>query len=628
MSNTNATKHSFQAEVKQVLDIVAHSIYKDRDIFLRELVSNASDALEKMRYTKLTEKEVFEPERELEITITPDEKAGTIEIADTGIGMTRDELVENLGTIAHSGTKAFLQKIKENGGGNENLIGQFGVGFFSAFMVADEVKFYTRSWKPEGESLCWTSDGNGEYTIETVDEALTRGSRLVVKLKDEYKDFSKKDKVKEVLERYSRYIAFPLNLAGEKLNTMQAIWLKSKSEVTEQEYKDFYKMHCHAWDEPLDWLHFSADAPLAINAILFFPTHNPEAMGFGRATPEVTLHCRKVLIDSEPKNLLPDWLRFMKGVVDSADLPLNISRETLQDSALIQKINRVLTKRVIKHLEEKAKKSPDDYAKFWKDFGNFLREGIATDEENRDILAPLFRCESSILDAGKLTSLPEYVERMKDSQKEIYYLVGANRESIEAGPYLEAFKSRGIEVLFLYDGTDDYVLNRLSTFKEKSIVSADAADIDLGDAPQTGTGEALPEDKMKSLCEWFQKVLGKEKVAECGAGARLVDSPAVALNQDKFMSASMRRVMRMMTRDSSGLSDTPVAVKVELNPRHTLIHQLDAMRDNNPELAQLVAEQIYDNTLVAAGLLENPRGMTKRIYTILEKLSGNTPAAK
>lgn len=619
MSNTNSTTHSFQAEVKQVLDIVAHSIYKDKDIFLRELVSNASDALEKLRYTQLTEKDVFEPTQELAVEVSTDEAAGTLTIADSGIGMTREELVENLGTIAHSGTKAFLEKVKESGGANENLIGQFGVGFFSVFMVADEVKFYTRTWHAEGESLCWTSDGNGSYTIEDASEALPRGSKLVIKLKADFKDFSKKDKVKEVLERYSKYIAFPLYLDGDKLNTMQALWLKNKSDVTEQEYKDFYKFQCHAWDEPQDWMHFAADAPLAINSILFFPTHNPEAMGFGRANPEVSLYCRKVLIDSEPKNLLPEWLRFMKGVVDSADIPLNISRETLQDSTIIQKLNRVLTKRVIKRLEERTKKKPEEFAKFWRDFGNYLREGIATDYENREALAPLFRCESSILDAGTLTSLPEYVERMKDSQKEIYYLVGANREAIESGPYLEAFKARGIEVLFLYDGADDYVMGQLGTFKEKSIVSADSADIALDDVPQTGTGEPLSEEKMKALCSWFADTLGKEKVAECAAGTRLVDSPAVALNPDKFMTATMRRMMKLMSKDA-GTPDKPVAVKIELNPRHPLVHKLETLRDTNPELAKLIAEQVLDNTLIAAGLLDNPRGMTQRIYELLGKL--------
>ncbi|MCR5183104.1 MAG: molecular chaperone HtpG [Opitutales bacterium] len=613
-----ATKHSFQAEVKQVLDIVAHSIYKDRDIFLRELVSNASDALEKLRYTQLTQKEIFQPDKALEISIVTDEAAGTLTIADSGIGMTRDELVENLGTVAHSGTKAFLKKIQESGGSNENLIGQFGVGFFSVFMVADSVKFYTHSWKSDAESLCWTSDGNGEYEIEEAPEQ-DRGSKLVIYLKDEYKDFAKKDTVKEVLERYSRFVAYPILLDGEKLNTMQAIWLKSKSDVSEQEYKDFYKMHCRAFDEPRDYLHFSADAPLAINAILYFPTYNPEQLGFGRSEPGVSLHCRKVLIDPSPKNLLPEWLRFAKGVVDSADLPLNISRETLQDSAIIQKLNRVLTKRAIKHLEEKAKKSPEQYESFWKDFGNYIREGIATDPENQEALAKLFRCESSLLEAGKLTSLSDYVSRMKDSQKEIYYLLGSCRDAIEKGPYLEAFKSRGIEVLFVYEGADDYVLSRLGRFADKTLVSADSADIDLSEVPLADTeGEALPEEEMKGLCDWFAETVGKEKIASCAAGSRLVNSPAVALNQDKFMSAQMMRMMRAMSKDAGNAPMTPV--KIELNPRHPLIHKLATARTASPDLAKLIAEQIFDNTLVAAGILENPRDMTARIYQLLEKL--------
>lgn len=619
MSDQKSEKHAFQAEVNQVLDIVAHSIYKDKDIFLREIVSNASDALEKLRFIQLTDKDIFEPERELAVDISVDEAAGTLTVTDSGVGMTRDELIENIGTIAHSGTKAFLKKLQESGGNGENLIGQFGIGFFSVFMVADEVKFYTRTRHVDGESLCWTSDGAESYTIETVDEALPRGSRLVLKLKDDFKDFSKKDRVKDVLSRYSKYIAFPLRLDGEKLNTMQALWLKNKNEVSEQEYKDFYKFQCHAWDEPQDWLHFSADAPLAINSILFFPTHNPELMGFGRADPEVSLYCRKVLIDPEPKNLLPGWLRFLKGVVDSADIPLNISRETLQDSTLIQKLNRVLTKRVIRHLKERAEKKPEDFAKFWRDFGLYLREGIATDSENRDALAPLFRCESSLLDAGTLTSLPDYVSRMKESQKEIYYLVGENRETVESGPYLEAFKARGIEVLFVYDGADDYVLSQLGSFQEKSIVSADSADIELPDVPQTGTGEPLPDDKMNALCSWFAETLGKEKVTSCTAGTRLVDSPAVALNPDKFMTATMRRMMKLMSRDTES-ADKPIAVKIELNPRHPLVHKLDTLRESNPDLAKLIAEQVLDNTLIAAGLLENPRGMTKRIYELLGKL--------
>ncbi len=609
--------HSFQAEVRQVLDIVVHSLYKDRDIFIRELVSNASDALEKLRHIQLTEKAVHQPDAALEISVTTDDQAGTLTIGDSGLGMTREELKENIGTIAHSGTKAFLQALKENGGANENLIGQFGVGFFSVFMVADEVRFYTRTWREEGESLCWKSDGSGTYTIEPAAEE-NRGSRIVIKLKEEFKEFATADRVKEVLNRYSKYVPVPLLLNGEKLNTVQAIWLKGKSEVTAEEYKEFYKFQCHAWDEPLDWLHFSADAPLAINALLYFPSSNLEKSGFGRMEAQVALHCRKVLIDDAPKGLLPDWLRFLKGVVDSADLPLNISRETMQDSALIQKLNRVLTKRVIKHLEDLAKKDAAAYEKFWKEFGLFIKEGIVTDFAHREGLAPLLRYASSATEEGKWTTLVEYADRMKPEQKEIYYLTGPDRATIESGPYLEAFKARGLEVLFLFEPADDFVMNHLGEFKEKKLVAADQADLDLGDAPE-GSGEALPEERLKGLCEWLKAELGEKKVSAVEAGKRLVDSPAVALNADKLMSATMRRMMQAM---GQGEAEAQPAVKLEINPRHGLIHQLDALRESNAPLAKLIAEQILDNSLLAAGLLDNPRSMTARIYQILESVAG------
>lgn len=609
--------HSFQAEVRQVLDIVVHSLYKDRDIFIRELVSNGSDALEKLRHIQLTEKAVHQPDIALEIAVSTDEQAGTLTIGDSGLGMTREELKENIGTIAHSGTKAFLQALKENGGANENLIGQFGVGFFSVFMVAEEVRFFTRTWREEGESLCWKSDGSGTYTIEPTEEE-NRGSRIVIKLKEEFKEFATAERVKEVLNRYSKYVPVPLLLNGEKLNTVQAIWLKGKSEVTAEEYKEFYKFQCHAWDEPLDWLHFSADAPLAINALLYFPSSNLEKSGFGRMEAQVALHCRKVLIDDAPKGLLPDWLRFLKGVVDSADLPLNISRETMQDSALIQKLNRVLTKRVIKHLEELAKKDAAQYEKFWKEFGLFIKEGIVTDFAHREGLAPLLRYASSATEEGKLTTLVEYADRMKPEQKEIYYLTGPDRATIESGPYLEAFKARGLEVLFLFESADDFVMNHLGEFKEKKLVAADQADLDLGDAPE-GSGETLPEERLKGLCEWLKAELGEKKVAAVEAGKRLVDSPAVALNSDKFMSATMRRMMQAM---GQGEAEAQPAVKLEINPRHGLIHQLDALRESNAPLAKLIAEQILDNSLLAAGLLDNPRSMTQRIYQILESVAG------
>ncbi|MDR1497452.1 MAG: molecular chaperone HtpG [Puniceicoccales bacterium] len=607
--------HAFQAEVSQLLDIVVHSLYKDRDIFIRELVSNASDALEKIRHLQLAGEKVHQPDAVLEIAITTDDAAGTITISDTGVGMNRDELVANIGTIAHSGTKAFLQAIKENGGANENLIGRFGVGFFSVFMVARNVAFYTRSWHADGENLCWQSDGSG-YSIETLESEEKRGSRIVITLQDEFKEFATASRVKDILLRYSKYVPVPLLLNGEKLNTVQAIWLKNKSEVSAAEYKEFYKFHCHAWDEPLEWLHFNADAPLVINALLFFPSENTEKTTFALPTRTVSLHCRKILVDDAPRGLLPDWLRFLKGVVDSADLPLNISRETMQDTALVQKLNRVLSKRIIKHIEEVARRDAALYDKFWREFGIFIKEGIVTDHINRDALAPLLRYESSHTEPGKTTSLDEYISRLKPDQKAIYHLTGHTRAAIENGPYLEAFKARGIEVLFFTDATDDFVANHLNSFKEKDFADAGQADLDLGDTP-AATGEPLPEKRLTSLCEWLKSELtntGEIQLTAVGTGNRLVDSPAAALNTDKYVSASMRRLLKSMNRSS----ESAPSVKLELNPRHSLIHKLDNLRDTDPAFARLVAEQIFANALLAAGLLDNPRDMTARIYEILE----------
>ncbi|MDR3228724.1 MAG: molecular chaperone HtpG [Puniceicoccales bacterium] len=614
--NAAASKHAFQAEVRQVLDIVVHSLYKDRDIFIRELVSNASDALEKLRHIQLTEKDTADSGASLEINVTSDDTAGTLTIADTGVGFTREELVENIGTIAHSGTKAFLRAIKENGGTNENLIGQFGVGFFSVFMVADQVDIYTRTWRPDGESLHWSCAGGGDYTVEPAASDEKRGARIVIRLKPEYKDFASADRVKELLLRYSKYVPVPLHLNGEKLNTVQALWLKNKSGITEEEYKEFYKFQCHAYDEPLDWLHFNADAPLLINALLYFPASNAEKAGFGRMDPAVALHCRKILIDDAPKGLLPDWLRFLRGIADSADLPLNISRETMQDSALVQKLNRVLTKRVIKHLVELATRDVERYEKFWREFAIYIKEGIITDYEYRDALAPLLRYQTNVTDAGKTASLDDYVSRMKESQKAIYYLAGPDRETIVHGPHIEAFKARGLEVLFLCDSADEFVMSHLGKYKDKELLAGDQADLDLGDAPESA-GEPLPSERVKTLCEWLKTELGNDtqKLAAVEAGQRLVDSPAVALNADKFMSAAMRRMMRAMGQENDAAAS---GVKLEINPRHGLIHKLDALRDTDPSFAKLLAGQLFDNALLAAGLLENPRAMTSRIYEILE----------
>jgi molecular chaperone HtpG len=619
MSTATPQTFEFQAEIKQLLDIVVHSLYTEKEIFVRELVSNGSDALEKLRHLKLTEKEIYDDHLELEINITTDDKAKTFTIQDFGLGMTQAELVENLGTIAHSGSKAFIKALAEGDRKNTGLIGQFGVGFYSVFMVAKSVKVFTHSWRASEPGQLWTSEGAGSYAIEE-SEGQRRGTKIVVELKDDCGEFSQEWRIKEILERYSAFVSFPVNLNGKRINAIQALWLRNKNEIKEEEYTEFYKFQAHAYDEPRLRLHFSADAPIAINALLFVPKENPEKFGLARSEPSVALYCRKVLIDARPKDLLPEWLRFLKGVVDSEDLPLNISRETMQDRALIEKLNRVITKRVLKFFEEEAKNHADAYAEFYKEFGIYLKEGAALDFTHKEQLTKLLRFESSLTEKGKTTSLTDYVSRLAGDQKEIYYLGGPTRAAIEAGPYLEAFKARNIEVLFCYESVDEFVMNNVREFDGKKFVAADHGEVKLADLPKPPEG-SLSEDETKKLVAWLKETLG-DRVVEVKASDRLVDSPALALNSDKSMSPHMRRMMKAMNRDGT---DSPARVNLEINPRHAVLKRLFSYAEAPADSEQaargrLVAEQLLDNALISAGLLDDPNRMVQRLYKLLESV--------
>ena len=617
MSEHQAETHAFQAETRQLLDIVIHSLYTDKEIFIRELVSNASDALEKLRHFQLAGETIHDEKLPLEINITTDDSGNTLTIQDYGVGMTREELNENLGTIAKSGSKAFAAAIKEareSGADPANLIGQFGVGFYSVFMVADEVRVYTRSYKAEGESLCWISDGRDSYQVEETEDEQRRGTKIVVKLHEDSKEFAGKSRVQEILKRYSSFVQFPIHLGGERVNTMDALWLRNKSDIKPEEYTEFYKFQANAFDEPRHTLHFAADAPLAINALLFTPKENMERFGFGRMEPGVALYCKKVLIDDHPEGLLPEWLRFLRGVVDSADLPLNISRESMQDSALVQKLSKILTNRFLRHLADEAKKRPEDYKDFYQQFGIFLKEGITTDFDYREKLAKLLRYESNLTDAGTWTSLEEYVGRMKEEQDTIYYLYAPSRKAIEAGPYLEAFRSQGLEVLYLFEPIDEFVMNHIGEFEGKKLLAADSSELDLGDEA-VGSGEKLDPEQQKELTRWMKETLG-DRVSDVTVSKRLTDSPAAALNADKMMTPSMRRILKAMNQDAGGTD----AVRLEVNPSHPLLHKLNELRASKPDLARLMTEQVLDNSLIAAGFVEDPREMVGRIYDLLGKI--------
>ena len=615
-----SAKHEFQAEVKQVLDIVIHSLYTDREIFVRELVSNAADALEKLRHTQLTEKDIHQADLPLEISLTTDEEKRTLTIADHGIGMTRDELIENLGTIAHSGSKAFAAALKNAGKGDEaKVIGQFGVGFYSAFMVADEVTVATHSWRPDEEHLTWTSDGATGYTIDTAPADTERGCAITLHLKEDAAEFAQPARIKDILTRYSNFVGFPIYLNGERINTVEALWLKSAKDISDDQYNEFYKFTAHAWDTPAYRLHFQADAPLVINTLLFLPDHNLELMGMGQTEPGVSLYCKKILIDAQPPKLLPDWMRFIRGVIDSEDLPLNISRESMQDSALIRKLGDVVAKRLLKHLDKEAQDDPAKWRAYYTKFSRFFKEGIATDHAHRDAIAKLLRFESSLTEKGEAISLADYIGRMKEGQTAIYYQVAPSRATIEAGPYVESFKAKGYEVLYLYEAIDEYVVSSLREFEGKPLQAVNSDQIDLGEDTPPAEGEALSEDASTSLCDWLKDKLNTAGVETVRPGKRLLSSPALVLTPDGEMTPQLRQMMRAMNKD--GDLPTPKVI-LEVNPRHPIIRRLAEAKTDaaQGETAQLIAEQVLDNALLSAGLLEDPQRIVARTQKLMETL--------
>jgi TNF receptor-associated protein 1 len=607
-------QHHFQAEIQQLLDIVIHSLYTDRDIFVRELISNAADACERLRFLQSSGAACAQPEAGLAITVSTDDKAGTITITDTGVGMTHGELVENLGTIAHSGTRAFLKQLAEKEKPDARLIGQFGVGFYSAFMVARRVTVLSRSYHPDEQGWRWTSESAGGYEIEPA-PVVPRGTQVIIDLKDDAREFAKEDHVKRLVQRYSSFIQFPIELNGSRLNTIQAIWSRNKSEIPDADYNAFYQYVGHDHEDPLLRLHFTADAPIAIQSVLFVPRHNWENMGLGRTEPGVHLYCRKVLIQDRAEGLFPEWLRFLKGVVDSEDLPLNISRETMQDSALLKKLNTALAGRFLKHLEETAEKDAPLFNAFYEEYSRFIKEGVVTDFTHREGLGRLLRYESSVTDKGAMTSLADYVKRMPGDQTEIYYLLAPNREAAESSPYYEVFGARGCEVLFVDDPWDEFVMEHLRLFDGKTLRAAEKADLDIV-APPAAEG-ALSDAEAGALAGWFKEKLG-DRVGAVRTSKRLVSSPALVTDADRLMTAGMRRILKAVQKDKAAV---PNAVQdFEINPRHPILVRLDGMRRTDEALAVTVAEQLLDNARVAAGLLDDPRTMLGRLNDLLERV--------
>lgn len=616
----------FQAEVKQMLDIVINSLYTEKDIFLRELISNSADALEKFRHQSLLEKEVFDHHVPLAITIDMNEEDNRLIITDTGIGMDRGELEENLGTIAHSGSKSFFEKIDQTDQKDINLIGQFGVGFYAAFMVAKKVLVQSRSYRPDDIGHEWSSDGSGSYTISAC-PGIRRGTKIILTLKDDAKDYANEQSIKRIIKQYSSFVPFPIKVKGEEVNTVQAIWTRNKNEIKDEEYTEFYKYIANAFDQPLLKLHFTADAPLSIKSLLFVPQENLEKMGLGRMEPGVNLYCQRVLIEQHGKNILPEWLRFLKGVVDSEDLPLNISRQALQDNALVAKINKVITGRFLKYLAELAKTTPEQYEKFWNTFGIFLKEGVTSDFIHRNNIAKLLRFESSKSEPGKTISFDEYISRMKKNQKDIYYINGPSRKTIENGPYVETFKKHDLEIIYTLEPVDDFAMSHLGEFDGKKLLSADRGDLDLSDFDKKESDDAqkatqparLGSEQTTELTKWIKEVLG-DKVKDVQKSARLDNSPAIIVNPDGFITASMERIMHAAGQQAGqGISGFG-GKNLEINTSHPLITGLSRLKESDETFARSVVEQIYDNAMIQAGLMIEPRDMVARTYKILERV--------
>ncbi|EFA77590.1 heat shock protein Hsp90 family protein [Heterostelium album PN500] len=614
-----ADKHQFQAETQKLLHIVAESLYTEREVFIRELVSNASDAIEKARHMQLTNQQIMNDDVPFEIRIGTDEDKKTLIIQDTGVGMNKEELIRNLGRIGYSGSGDFIKKLGENPD-KASIIGQFGVGFYSCFMVGHTIKVYSKSAAPGSTGYLWESDGSGSYTISEAD-GVSRGTKIVIHLKPNSYEYAKKATVETVIKKYSNFVGFPIVLNGTPVNTIRPLWTLSKSSITEEEHKQFYQFISKSYDTPTYRIHFSTDTPLSIRSLFYIPSQHVEKYGMGRMEPGVALFSRKVMIQQKAKGLLPEWMRFVRGVVDSEDIPLNLSREHLQDNGLIQRISAVLVKRILKHLQDESKRDPSRFETFMNEFGGFFKEGVITDFKWKDEISKLLRFESTAelpptedLKPRTTTTLEEYVSRMKPEQTHIYYITVPSKSVALTSPYYEPFKAKGIEVFMLYNTLDDFVFSNIGHFGDKKIVSVESKEAEeFLAANQEKQTDTLDQAEVSAFLQWVSDAVGN-KIAMAKTTSRAISQPAIVVDHE---SATFRRMMKMM--DPSKQHDIPKQ-QVEFNMNHPIILKLNQARQSNPTVAKLAAEQIVDNALITAGLYEDSREMVPRLNQLLEQV--------
>ncbi len=613
MAEKAAEQFQYKAEMKQLLNLIIHSLYTNPDVFLRELISNSSDALNKVRFRKLTDSNIVDPDADLKITLSFDKEEGTFSISDTGIGMTHDDLINKIGTVASSGTLEFLKSMKEGQKVDGNMIGQFGVGFYSVFMVTDECTIETRHADIDSKGYRWISSGEDSYTVEEIEKA-DRGTTITFKLKEEYKEYAEDYKVKSVLNKYSNFVDFPIFIGEEKVNIVTALWQRKDKDITDEEYNEFYKFISNDYQAPLGHLKFDIEGRVNFKAMLFFPAIAPPTLFQDRDLKTLHLYTNNVFIQDDNQDLLPDYLKFLKGVVDTEDLPLNVSREVTQNSPVVAKMRDVITGKVLSQLETWADKDEETYNKFYAQFGTMFKLGSNSDFTHKDRIINLLRYETSATNPGKTISLNTYISKMDSDQDTIYYIGGNSREQVEKNPNLEYFKKQGIEVLYLIDPTDLFTLPYFGEYEGKKFQSIDKADININ-KEETPEENKLSDEKKQSILEYIKNYIG-DQVEDVIESKRLVDSACTLVVGSQGMDPQMEKMMQMMDKNFTASKRI-----FEVNLSHPLLKNLSAIHSENPEseILKTAVQQLFDGAMLIEGYLQNPADFVKNMTDMMTK---------
>jgi molecular chaperone HtpG len=627
MTDPARETHAFQTEVQQLLHLMIHSLYSNREVFLRELVSNASDACDKLRFEALTRDGLFEDDPDLRVTISYDGDAHTLTITDNGIGMNRDEVIENLGTIARSGTREFLQQLTQDAARDASLIGQFGVGFYSAFVVADEVTVETRrAGEPADTGVRWHSEGTGDYSIETI-EREDRGTSIVLHLKEDHRDLLNGHTLRGIVNKYADHIGLPVQMPVEKdgkpdageletVNRASALWSRPRREISDDEYREFYKHVAHDFEDPLTWTHHRVEGKLDYTALLYLPSRPPFDLWDTERQRGVKLYVQRVFIMDDAQQLTPRYLRFVRGLIDSNDLPLNVSRELLQSNRVVDSIRAGCTRKVLSLLEDLKAKEPEKYQGFWNTFGRVLKEGMAEDQGNKETIAKLLLFASTGVEGeGQTVSLADYVERMKPDQQHIYYLTADTYANAAASPHLEAFRQQGVEVLLLHDRVDEWVVGSLTEFDGHELKSVNRGEMPLGEGSEDEkkAQEAI-EEEYREFVARVQSVL-RERVEEVRISRRLTDSPSCVVTPEGALGGRLERMLREAGQEVP--QSKPI---LELNPSHPIV--LKARHDEDKNRFAQWANLLLDQALLAEGdELADPTGFVKRLNDLLVSLA-------